>query len=131
MNEDQKVSVEHREKMLAHLTAYELKKELDRKRILNVDRRTTAVELDLARVREDLIEKELVIKMLSFLVVSVRQKFLAFPTTYARRLLRKDDIKEIHAILQKGVFEVLDELKDLPYKVTDPAWMEKIAEEEE
>lgn len=168
MREDQRVSIEHRERMLAYLAKqraklekeetqtllptketreklkknghepfnietappWELDKEIKRKRIKNLEARTMTYELDLARIREEVIEKELVLKQLSFMLVSIRQKMLAIPTTYARKLLHKSDLREIHSILQGMMYEVLEELKHLPMKVTDPNWLEKLDEEE-
>lgn len=156
MNEAEEV--EHKQRMLAHLqkrkkilsmklpkappaekedgnfnitTApkFELDKEFIRKKIKHTETRTTAVELDLARIREDLIEKELVVKQLSFLIISVRQKILSIPITYARKFMHKSDLKEIHSILNNMSYELLSELKDLPLKVTDPNWIDKLEEE--
>ena len=108
---------------------HELDKEFVRKKIRQTEVRTMAFEMDLARIREDLIEKDLAMKQLSYLVIAMRQKVLAMPTTYARKFLHKSEIKEVHAILKQIAYELLKELKDLPLKVTDPNWMDKLDEE--
>lgn len=156
MNENEEI--EHKQRMLAHLKRrqrllalklpkappaekengdfdiakapkFELDKEFIRKKIQHTETRTTAVQLDLARIREDLIEKELVVKQLSFLIIAMRQKILAIPITYARKFMHKSDLKEIHSILNGMSYELLNELKDLPLKVTDPNWIDKLEEE--
>lgn len=109
---------------------FELDKELTRKRIRQTEVRTMAFEMDLARIREDLIERELVIKQLSFLLVAMRQKILTIPISYARKLLHKSDLKEVHALLQQMCFQLLNELKNLPQKVVDPNWLATLDEEE-
>jgi hypothetical protein len=114
---------------IEEMNKWELDKELVRKRIRQTEVRTMAFEMDLARIREDLVEKELVVKQLTFLLISMRQKVLAIPSTYARKLLHLNELREAHAILQEMSFVLLKELKDLPQKVTDPNWLDKLDEE--
>lgn len=111
-------------------TKPELDKELQRKRIQRTEALTVSIELELARARGELIEKELAVKQLQYLMVATRQRMLAIPTTLARQLLHKGDVREVHSILQKAIHEVLNELKDLPLKVTNPHWLEELGEEE-
>jgi len=109
---------------------HELDKEYVRKRIKRTEALTISVELELARARGELIERDLAVKQLQYLMVSTRQKLLAIPTSLARQLLHKTDVREVHSILQVAIFEVLNELKDLPLKVTNPHWLEELDEEE-
>jgi hypothetical protein len=111
-------------------TKPELDKEYVRKRIKRTEALTISVELELARARGELIERDLAIKQLQYLMVTARQRLLALPTSLARQLQHKEDIREIHGILQRAIYEVLNELKDLPMKVTDPRWLEELDEEE-
>jgi phage terminase Nu1 subunit (DNA packaging protein) len=113
------------------MTKYELDKELTRKRIRQTEVRTMAFEMDLARIREELIEKELVLKQLSFLVVAMRQQILTIPSTYARKLLHKSELKEVHAILKQMSHHLLNELRNVPQKAVDPNWLETLDEEDE
>jgi hypothetical protein len=110
---------------------WDLDKEFVKRRIRQTEVRTMAFEMDLARIRESLIEKELVIKQLSFLLVAMRQKILAIPSTYARKLLHKEDMREVNAILQQLAFELAKELQHLPQKAVDANWLEKLEEEGE
>lgn len=111
-------------------TKPELDKELIRKKIVNTEARTTGVELDLARIRGELIEKDHAIKQAQFLMIALRQRLLSIPVSYARQLLHKSEIREVHSILQKAIHEALNDCKDLPVKVVDPDWMEKLDEED-
>jgi phage terminase Nu1 subunit (DNA packaging protein) len=112
-------------------TKPELDKEFVRKRIKRTEALTVSVELELARARGELIERDLAVKQLQYLMVTTRQRLLAIPTSLARQLQHKEDIREIHGILQRAIYEALNELKDLPNKVTDPHWLEKMDEDEE
>lgn len=109
---------------------FELDKEFLRKKIRGQEVRTMAHELDLARIRNDLMEKKLVEKQAAFLLVAMRQKILSLPSAYARKIMHIEDIKKAHAILQSMAFAILNEIKDLPNKVIDPGWLEKLEEEE-
>jgi phage terminase Nu1 subunit (DNA packaging protein) len=154
MNED---LTDHKKRMLEHLTnkkkkrripplpvdkedkvftlelapRYELDKELIRKRIEATSMRTMAYAMDIARTREELIEKKLVEKQLAFLLVALRQKITSIPTSYARKLIHIEDIKDVHRILQEMVFRLLDDIKNLPIQVTDPNWLANMEEEED
>jgi hypothetical protein len=118
-------------KKLGEMQKWELDKELIRQRILQTQARTKGYNMDLARVREKLIQKELVIKQLQYLMIGFRQKILTIPMTYARKLQRKEDLKEIHRILTQMTHQLLNELADLPLKAVDPNWLAKLEDEEE
>jgi hypothetical protein len=81
-------------------------------------------EMRLAERRGELIQKTLVEKQAAFLLVSLRQRILQIPHTYARRLLGITDAKEMSDKLQKMA------IKNLPQQVTDPHWLETLEEEE-
>jgi hypothetical protein len=152
MGEDE--LIEHKKVMLNHLTKkrkipplpkdeekkpfdltiaprYELDKELIRKRIEATSMRTMAYAMDIARTREELIEKKLVEKQLAFLLIALRQKIISIPSSYARKLVHIEDIKDVHRILQEMVFRLLDDIKNLPIQVTDPNWLVNMEEEED
>lgn len=127
----EKVELKIKPFVLETATKPELDKELRRKQIKRTEALTVSVELELARARGELIERDLAIKQLQYLMVTTRQRLLAIPTSLARQLQHKEDVREIHGILQRAIYEALNELKDLPLKVTDPRWLEKLEEEEE
>ena len=60
----------------------------------------------------------------------MRQRMLAVPQAYAGRLVGLADAHEASQILRAAMIECLDELKDLPAKVTDASWLERVAEEQ-
>lgn len=88
--------------------------------------RTMAFRLDLARIRGDVIEKKLAVKQLSYMLIAMRQQITSIPTSYARRFLHKEDIKEVYKILEEMTHRILNEIKDLPQKVVDPNWMDNM-----
>lgn len=122
---------ENGDKPIEKLTKFELDKLYVRKKIEQTEVRTMAFQMDLARIRETLIEKALVEKQLAYLLIAWRQQVLAIPTSYARRLLHKEDIKEVHKILREMCYQLLNAIKDLPTKAVDPHWMETLEEEED
>jgi hypothetical protein len=83
-------------------------------------------EMLLAKARGELIQKDLVEQQAGYLLVALRQRILSLPQTYSRRLLNIRDQKEMAAKLKEMALSVLNELKDLPLKVTDPDWLEKL-----
>ena len=61
----------------------------------------------------------------------MRQKILAIPNVYTRKLLRKEDALEVRTILEEMIHRLLNDIKDLPNKAIDPHWMEQLEEEED
>ena len=90
-------------------------------------------ELLLAKERDQLIEKELAIKQLSYLMISMRQKLLAIAPKVGNRFGREKNfsVREVVEYVERAVHEALNELADLPLKVTDRDWMKRLEEEEE
>jgi hypothetical protein len=84
----------------------------------------------LAKAREELIEKRLVEKQAAYLLVSLRQKILNLPATYGRRLLGITDAKVMQAQLKEVAVSLLEELRDLPAKVTNPNWLETVEDDD-
>jgi hypothetical protein len=72
----------------------------------------------------------LVEKQAAYLLISMRQRMLAVPQAYAGRLVGLADAHEASQILRAAMLELLDELKDLPARVTDASWLERVAEEQ-
>jgi hypothetical protein len=54
------------------------------------------------------------------------QKILNLPTAYARRMVGSKDSRQAKKMLQEMAISVLNELKDLPSKVTDPHWLREL-----
>jgi hypothetical protein len=62
----------------------------------------------------------------AYLLIAMRQKILGIPQTYSRRLLNISDRKEMAVRLKEMSFSVLNEIKHLPERVTDPNWLDKL-----
>jgi hypothetical protein len=92
--------------------------------------REKSAALLLARARDEVIETDLVIKQAAFLLISMRQKLLALPNTYARKLLHKDNPNEVAAILKDAIHLALREIADLPRRAIDPNWLKTLDEDE-
>jgi hypothetical protein len=86
-------------------------------------------EMLLAKARGELVTKELVERQAAYLLVALRQRILSLPQTYARRLLNISDQKEMAAKLKEMALSVLNEIKDLPSRVSDPDWLSKLEED--
>jgi hypothetical protein len=77
-----------------------------------------------AKARSELILKTLVQKQATFLLTAMQEKIMDLPLTYARRILGLTDVVVAHRILKELSISLLNELRDLPQKVTDPNWLE-------
>lgn len=88
-------------------------------------------EMNLAERRSELIEKRLVERQAAYLLVALRQAILNIPQTYARRIVGLKDAKAAKAMLHEMAISLLNDLKDLPSKVTDPNWLEELAQEKD
>lgn len=96
--------------------------------IRNAQMRTKnlTAEMNLAERREELIEKRLVERQAAYLLVALRQRILGVPHAYARRILGLKDATEAMGILREAMTELLNEIKDLPGKVTNPRWLDEL-----
>ena len=81
-----------------------------------------------AERRGELIAKSLVEKQAAYLLVALRQKILNLPQTYARRMVGLKDAAQASKLLREMAISVLNEIKDLPSKVVDRDWLEKVEE---
>jgi hypothetical protein len=86
-------------------------------------------EMLLAKARGELILRDLVERQASYLLVCHRQQLLAVPQRYAARLLNIGDAHEMAMKLREMVLGLLEELQDLPARVTDEHWLEHIADD--
>ena len=93
--------------------------------------KTLTAEMVLAERRGELIEKRLVEQQAAYLLVALRQAILNVPQTYARRIVGLKDAKAAKAMLREMAISLLNDLKDLPSKVTDPNWLEEFAQEKD
>ena len=92
--------------------------------------KTQTAEMTLAHARDELIAKDLVRKQAAFLLVALCQRILAVPQSYSRRILGLTDAAQASKILREAMISLLDDLKDLPAKVTDPNWLETLEKDD-
>ena len=86
-------------------------------------------EMLLAKDRNQLIERELAIKQLSYLVIAMRQKLLSLPLNIGNRFGdREVPIREVVEYAKRLINETLTELSRLP-ECVEPDWLEKLEEE--
>src|SRR5262249_7168993 len=108
----------------------ELGEEYLRKRNALLDLKYKREAMLLARDRDQLIEKELVTKQLSYLLIAMRQKILALPRLIGNRFGDRDvPIREVVEYAKQRVNETLIELAKLP-ECVEPNWLEKLEEGE-
>ena len=83
-------------------------------------------EMLLAKSRNELVEKELVLKQAAYLLVALRQRILAVPSAHARELAAIADVHRMSQRLRAIMLNLLSELQHLPERVTDPHWLESL-----
>jgi hypothetical protein len=84
----------------------------------------------LAKARGELLLKTLAAKQAAYLQAAMRQTIMAVPLIYARRILNLSDAAQAHRILKELSISLLNELRDLPQKVTDPNWLRTLEDDE-
>ena len=101
--------------------------------IRNAQMRTKnlTAEMQLAERRGELIEKKFVIAQSAFLMIAFRQTMMNLGTSWARRFLGLSDVREAKRLIDEMARSTLTELSGLPEKVTDPNWMNDVADDDE
>ena len=98
---------------------------------LQVVARRRETEIRNATRKRELIPRELVLKQSAFLVLSLRARLLAIPAQHARELLDVSDEREIARRLDAIVRDALSEIAELPLRVSDEHWMQKLDDVEQ
>ena len=78
--------------------------------------------------RGELIERRLVECQAAYLLTAMRQRILRLPAECAPQLAGLTDVHGIRMVLEGAARAALDEIEDLPSKVTDPNWLESLEE---
>src|SRR6516225_7899197 len=87
-------------------------------------------EMLLAKERGKLIEKELAIKQLSYLMIVTRQKLLRLPLAIGQHFRARDvPIREVVEYAKRLMNETLTEVSKIPLCV-EPDWEKKLEEDE-
>jgi hypothetical protein len=77
-------------------------------------------EMQIAIRRGELIQKAVVEKQAAFLLVAMRGRCMAAPSAWSRRLLNVSDPRVMTEKLREMMVSVLEELADLPEKLSTP-----------
>jgi hypothetical protein len=104
----------------------ELAAELTNERARAVRANRLRSEMLLAKARNELIEKALVEKQAAWLLIAFRQRLLTVLQAYTRQLLGITDAHVMSTKLREMALSSLNELKDLPKKVTNPRWLDEL-----
>ena len=80
-------------------------------------------EMEIAVRRGELIEKALVERQAAFLLTALRARCMSAPSAWSRRLLNISDAREMTERLRDMMASVLEDLSNLPEKVTKPDWI--------
>ena len=108
----------------------ELDAEWRRKRIGAETAKQRLHEAKMLAMRGELISRKHMEKQAAFLVLSLRARLLALSARHARELLNVSDEREMAQRLDAIMRSALDEISELPLRVTDENWMQKLDENE-
>jgi hypothetical protein len=104
----------------------ELGEEYLRKRNALLDLKYKREAMLLARDRDQLIERELVLHQLAYLMIPLRQKILGIPSKLGNRFGNCEvPVREVADFCRTLVHEALTEVSNLPLTVSDPHWLKK------
>ena len=91
--------------------------------------------LQMALRRNALIERELVLRQLAWILKNFQTKLLNLPhrigAHFGRGKEAETSVREMVRFVEKCVHEYLEEIADLPNQSIDPKWMQKLEEAEE
>jgi len=97
-----------------------------RKRNALLDLKYKREAMLLARDRDQLIERELVLHQLAYLMIPLRQKILGIPSKLGNRFGNCEvPVREVADFCRTLVHEALTEVSNLPLTVSDPHWLKK------
>jgi hypothetical protein len=127
-------NVPAREKSKSEQEREQLDAQWRRKRIAAESAKQRLHEAKLMTMRGELISKQHVTRQASFLVLSLRARLLALAGTLAPKIARAcggGDQRAIESLIDAEVRDVLSEISEMPLRVTDEHWMQKLEENEE
>jgi hypothetical protein len=87
--------------------------------------RRIEIEIGILKARAELVPKDLAVRQASFLLISLRSALLSIPGRISRDLEGKN-AAAIEAALGTEIRRALNEIKDLPLRVGDKNWMQRI-----
>ena len=97
-----------------------------RKRNALMDLKYKREAMLLAHDRDQLIERELVLHQLAYLMIPLRQKILGIPSKLGNRFGNREvPVREAVDYVRTLVHQALTEVSNLPLTVSDPHWLIK------
>jgi hypothetical protein len=96
-------------------------------KILDIKYKREAMEL--ARDRNELIERALVIRQLTYMMINTRQRLLALPGTMRARFGEAFSRKMIDGA-RELIHQALTELSEMPLRGIDPDWLEQLDDDD-
>jgi hypothetical protein len=85
-------------------------------------------ETEAAARRGELISLKHARLQLNYLLVVLRQRILALPSAYGPRLAGMEDAHSAGEVLREAALALLEDLQNMPDRVTDPNWLESLDE---
>ena len=102
---------------------------LSKERTESIRTKRMQAQLVLARARGELVPREMVLRQTEFLIVALRQRLLAIPQTYSRRLLGISEFEVMSKLLKEMAISTLKEIENLP-RVVEEGWVDRGETEE-
>jgi hypothetical protein len=109
----------------------QLDAEWRRKRIAAESAKQRLHEAKMLSMRGELISRQHVTRQATFLLIALRQRLLAIAAQHARELLNIADEREMALRLDAIVRSSLDEIAQMPLRVSDERWLERLEEPDE
>ena len=79
--------------------------------------------MQIAIRRGELIEKAVVMQQAAFLLAALRGRCMSAPSAWSRRLVGIDHPRQMNERLREMMTERLEEISNLPEKVSTPGWI--------
>lgn len=105
--------------------------EWKQKRIDAESARQRLHEAKMLAMKGELISRKHVVKQSAFLVLSLRARLLALSAELSREFAQETDEREIEEKLSSRLRSALDEIAEMPLRVTDERWLEKLDDVEQ
>ena len=82
-------------------------------------------------MKGELISRKHVVKQSAFLVLSLRARLLALSAELSREFAQETDERAIEEKLSSILRSALDEIAEMPLRVTDERWLKKLDDVEQ
>ena len=106
------------EKRSAARLAHRGVSKLRRERAAHEKLKRLRLEMQVAAERGELIRKDIAQRQAAFLLTAMRSRCLCAPSAWCRKLLNVSDLRVMVELLREMMMNLLEELSNLPAKVT-------------